>query len=161
MPPYQTLLLIAFYVATNVRTFLPRQKVVSVSQAATVGKLLAPLRGSVVEEAWKISPAKSWMIGKTTTASRALKIEKETNSLVLGQFYTQRAGGPVFLKIALIGKCALLICGFDFFMALSLGLSEYFSSIMNCLNYIYAKGRRSDSHATDSANFAMRYFCRY
>lgn len=42
---------LAFCVATNVGTFLSRTKVVSVSQAATVDKLLAPLTVFVVEEA--------------------------------------------------------------------------------------------------------------
>lgn len=42
---------LAFYVATNVGTFLSRTKVVSVSRAATVDKLLAPLTVFVVEEA--------------------------------------------------------------------------------------------------------------
>jgi len=122
---------LAFCVATNVPTFLFRPKVVSVSQATTVGKLLAPLSSSVLEESWKISLAQSWIFRKTTTVSRALKIEKETNSLVFEQFYTQRAGRPVFGKIAFMGKCALLICGFDFSMALIFGLSEYFPFMMN------------------------------
>jgi len=124
---------LAFCFATNVRTFLFRQKVVSVSQATTVDELLTLFSSFVVEEAWKISLAKSWIFRKTTTVSRALKIEKETNSLVFEQFYTQRAGRPVFVKIAFMGKCALLICGFDFSMALSFGLSEYFTFMMNYL----------------------------
>ena len=39
----------------------------------------------------------------------------------------------MFLKIAFMRKRELLICGFDFLVALSLGLSEYFSSTMNYL----------------------------
>jgi len=72
---------LAYYVVTNVPTFLSRQKVVSVSQATTVDKLLALFSSFVVEEAWKISLAISWIIRMTTTVSRAFKIEKETNSL--------------------------------------------------------------------------------
>ena len=73
---------VALHAETSVPTFLFRHKIVSVSQAATVDKLLAPLSGFVVEEARKISLAKSRVWGKTATASRALKIEKETKSLL-------------------------------------------------------------------------------
>jgi len=117
---------LAFHAVTSVQTFLFRRKPVSVSQAATVDKVLALLSGIVVIEARKISHAKSWITGKATTRSQALKIEKETKSLVLEQFYTQLAGGSVFLKITITRKCALLICRFDFFMALSSFVSEYF-----------------------------------
>lgn len=111
---------LAFHAVTSVQTFLFRRKPVSVSQAATVDKVLALLSGIVVIEARKISLAKSWITGKATTGSQALKIEKETNSLFLEQFYTQLlAGGSVFLKITLTKKCAPLICRFDIFMALS------------------------------------------
>ena len=83
MSPYRTPL--AFYAETSVQTFLFRRKIVSVSQAATVDKLLAPLSGFVIEEAWKISHAKSWISGKTTTASRALK---ERKSKIADVFYS-------------------------------------------------------------------------
>lgn len=117
---------LAFHAVTSVQTFLFRRKPVSVSQAATVDKVLALLSGIVVIEARKISLAKSWITGKATTGSQALKIKKQTKSLFLEQFYTQLAGGSAFLKITLTRKCALLICRFDFFMALSSFASEYF-----------------------------------
>lgn len=48
---------LAFYAVTSVKTLLFRLKVVWISQAATVDKLLAPFSGFVVEEARKISLA--------------------------------------------------------------------------------------------------------
>jgi len=117
---------LAFHAVTSVQTFLFRRKPVSVSHAATVDEVLALLSGIVVIEARKISLAKSWITGKATTGSQALKIEKETKSLFLEQFYNQLAGGSVFLKITITRKCAPLICRFDFFMALSSFVSGYF-----------------------------------
>lgn len=114
---------LAFCVATHVGTFLSRRKVVSVSHAATVDKQLATLSGCVVEEAWKVSLAKSWLTGKTATACRALKVDKKTNKLIFRASLCSACGLTRRVsKTGTRGRCALLTCGFDFLYGSQHGL---------------------------------------
>lgn len=113
---------LAFCVATHVGTFLSRRKVVSVSHAATVDKLLSTLSGCVVEEAWKVSLANSWLTGKIATACRALKVDKKTNKLFFRAILCSACGLTRVSKTSTRGKCALLTCGFDFLYGSQHGL---------------------------------------